>query len=422
MRPAKLSANATISLRAAARDAYLYALPLVEIANVRDRLLGAGVPAGRFYFQHGLATPRDRVVTTPNADTIYASIFIDLRGGPARLILPDLGDRYASLSLMSMFSDNFAILGSRTTGQAGGSFVLVGPDAVAPAGAIRSPTPWVWGLARVVVNGPADAQAALDLLRRFDCEAAPMAGAPARGADRTGSWQTWFAAAAGLMRENPAGALDTRMLQRMAPLGLGGPTFDPAGFTSAQGEEIVAGIGDARQMARAAGFGGRQVGQWIYPAANTGNFFQDYLNRARIAVSGLAALPPSEATYLAAVPPEGRSFDGPGPWRLHFRADELPPVDAFWSLTMYEAEPNGAYFLAENQIDRYTIGDRTPGLRFDQDGSLEIWIARADPGGERTSNWLPAPADGPFMVILRAYLPRQEIVSQTYVPPAVEGL
>jgi hypothetical protein len=97
-------------------------------------------------------------------------------------------------------------------------------------------------------------------------------------------------------------------------------------------------------------------------------------------------------------------------------------VDAFWSLTMYEAEPNGAYFLAENQIDRYTIGDRTPGLRFDQDGSLEIWIARADPGGERRSNWLPAPADGPFMVILRAYLPRQEIVSQTYVPPAVEGL
>src|SRR5262249_14810946 len=131
------------SLRAAARDAFLYALPLTEIAIVRASMLGAGIPAGHFHALKGLATPRDRFGTTPNVDTIYATAFIDLSQGPATLTLPPLGDRYGSVALMSMFSDNFAVLGSRTTGQEGGTFILVGPDAPAPAGAIRSPTPWV---------------------------------------------------------------------------------------------------------------------------------------------------------------------------------------------------------------------------------------------------------------------------------------
>jgi len=173
-------------------------------------------------------------------------------------------------------------------------------------------------------------------------------------------------------------------------------------------------------MARGAGFAGRRVGAWLYPAPNTGNFFQDYLTRARIAVAGLAALPPREATYLAAMPPEGRVFSGPGPWRLPFAAGDLPQVDAFWSLTMYEAQEDGAFFLTDNPIGRHTLGDRTPGVVRDAEGGMEVWISRADPGDARRPNWLPAPADKPFMVILRAYLPRADIVAQTYVPPAIE--
>jgi hypothetical protein len=122
------------------------------------------------------------------------------------------------------------------------------------------------------------------------------------------------------------------------------------------------------------------------------------------------------------VPPTGRAFDGEGPWRLSFAAGELPPVDVFWSLTMYEALADGAFFLTENPIDRYSIGDRTPGLVFNDDGSLDIWIARTDPGEGRTANWLPAPASGPFMVILRAYLPQKAIVAQTYTPPTIEAM
>jgi hypothetical protein len=407
-----------ITLRSAARDAFLYALPLTEIANVRGAMLGAGIPAGRFFALKGLATPRDRFVTTPNVDTIYANAFIDLSQGPATLTLPALGERYGSIALMSLFSDNFAVLGSRTTGQQGGTFTLVGPDDPAPAGAIRAPTPWVWALARVVVNGPDDVPAALAMLHAIGCDAAPSRG-HAPGAGRNGPWDAWLTAANALMIENPAPATDRRMLDRMAPLGLGNPAFDPGRFTAAQAAEIVAGIADATALAKGAGFGGRVVGDWIYPAANTGNFFQDYLGRARIAVSGLAALPPAEATYLVAVPPIGRAFDGAGPWRLHFPAGALPPVGAFWSLTMYEAQADGAMFLTENPIDRYTLGDRTPGLVYGDDGALDVWIARSDPGGDRTANWLPAPADGPFMVILRAYLPETPIVAQTYVPPSI---
>ena len=408
-------------LREAARHAFLYALPMTEIAAVRGNLLGAGIPAGRFFPQRGLATPKDRFVTTPNADTIYANAFIDLSQGPATLTLPPLGDRYASLALMDMYSDHAAVLGSRTTGQEGGTFTLAGPDGAAPAGAIRAATNWVWALARVVVNGPDDESAALALLRDFRCDAAPMAAMPAPGADRTGPWDAWLRAANALMLENPAPATDRLVLAKMAPLGLGDPAFDPARFTPEEAAAIETGIAEARTLTRTAGFGGRRAGGWIYPAANIGYFFQDYLTRARIAVGGLAALPVAEATYLGALSPGGGLFDGEGPWRLRFEAGQLPPVDAFWSLTMYEAEGNGAFFLTPNPIDRHTIGDRTPGLVHGEDGSLEVYIARTDPGGNRSANWLPAPAQGPFTVVMRAYLPRPEIVAQSYTPPSVEG-
>lgn len=415
-----MTAETLTALRDAARDAFLYALPMTEIAAVRGRMLGAGIPANCFFPQRGLITPKERFVTTPNVDTIYANAFIDLSQGPALITLPPLGDRYASLALMDMYSDHVAVLGTRTVGQAGGTFTLVGPTDGAPAGAIRSTTLWVWALARVVVNGPEDEAAALALLREFHCEAAPMAAMPAPGASRGGPWDAWLKAANALMLENPAPATDRRMLENMAPLGLGRADFDPGRFAADEAAAIEAGIAEARKLSRAAGFGGRRAGNWIYPAANTGNFFQDYLTRARIAVGGLAALPVAEATYLGALSPEDGLFDGEGPWRLRFAADALPPVDAFWSVTMYEAQADGAFFLTPNAIDRYTIGDRTPGLTYDADGALDIWISRTDPGGERSANWLPAPAEGPFTIILRAYLPQPAIVSQTYVPPAVE--
>jgi len=243
-------------LRVAAREAFLYALPLTEVANVRARLLGAGLPAGRLFPQRALATPEARNVTTPNNDTIYATTFIDLSRGPAKLRLPPLGDRYASLAIMDMFSDNIAVLGTRTTGSEGGVFTLVGPSQEALPSAIRSPTPWVWVLARVVVNGPDDLAAAAAVLSGFGVEPAAGSSAWAPGANRNGPWAAWFKAANALMLENPAPATDAAILRRMAPLGLATTGFDPGRFSATEVLEIAAGVDDARQTIRVEGFGG----------------------------------------------------------------------------------------------------------------------------------------------------------------------
>ena len=409
-------------LSVAAREAFIYTLPMVEVARVRARIMGAGLPAGQFFPQRSLATPDARTVTTPNNDTVYATAFIDLTAGPATLTVPPLGGRYASFAIIDMVSDNVAVLGTRTTGSEGGVFTLVGPDAAASPGAIRSPTPWVWALARVLVNGPDDLPAARAVLAGFKVAAAP-AGRPAPGADRNGPWQDYFKAANALLLENPPPATDTGMLRRMAPLGLGSLSFDPSKVSPEQAAAIAAGVEEARRLLRSPGFGGKQIGGWVFQANDTGAFFQDYLGRARIAVGGLAALPPAEAMYLTAVPPGGgRQFDGDHLWRLHFAKGMTPPVDAFWSLTMYEDAPEGGHYLTRNPINRYAIGDRTPGLSVGGDGSLDIWISRTDPGGARSANWLPAPAKGPFTLILRAYLPQPALLSGSYAPPSVEEL
>jgi hypothetical protein len=161
------------------------------------------------------------------------------------------------------------------------------------------------------------------------------------------------------------------------------------------------------------------VNGWSYPRPNLGDYGQDYLYRAIVALQGLGALPVAEATYLKAAGDDGAGlFRGDGLYRL-----SIPPklpLDAFWSLSMYEATADGQFFFTENPIGRYTIGDRTAGLKRNADGSLDIWIGRTDPGGERSANWLPAPRSGPFSLFLRAYLPRPELLDGRFRLPAVE--
>jgi hypothetical protein len=161
------------------------------------------------------------------------------------------------------------------------------------------------------------------------------------------------------------------------------------------------------------------VNGWRYPRADLGDFGQNYLFRAHVAVGGLGALPRHEAMYMRAIAPGGRPGFGDGAWRLNFPPGQLPPVDAFWSLTMYEATAQGQFFLTENPLHRYAIGDRIKGLRRNADGSLDIWIARQDPGGGRTENWLPAPATGPYIMSLRAYRPKPALLTGAYLLPPI---
>lgn len=408
-------------LRAAAREAWLYVLPLIEIAALRNVSQAAGTPLNSFGMMRRLADHRARAITTPNNDTFYATCQIDLSNGPVTLTIPPSGDRYLSLQLMDAWSNSFAVLGTRTTGNDGGVYTLVGPtDAAEGRNIVRSPTRHVWALARILVEGPHDLEAAAVVQGGFSAQGPQAAPAPDH-AGRRGSWADYFTSADRLMTLNPPPMTDGALLKRIAPLGLGEGTFDPSRFSAAEQAEIEAGVEDARKAARGGGglSGSNFIEGWAYPASKLGDFGQDYHFRAVVALGGLAALPLAEATYLrAGAPGGGGAFDGGKPWRLHIPADRAIPVDAFWSLSMYEITPERQFFFTDNPLNRYAIGDRTAGLHWNDDGSLDLWIGHESPGLERESNWLPAPA-GPFALFMRAYLPRPELLDGRYRLPAV---
>jgi len=411
-------------LRAAAREAFLYTLPLIEIAAVRARGLEVGSPMNAFASMRKLADHRSRAVTTPNNDTLYATAQLDLSEGPLTLTVPAGDERYVSLQLMDAWSNSFAVLGTRTTGPDGGTFTLVGPgdEAGIGPGVIRSPTRHVWALARILVTGPEDLEAARLVQAGFTAQgpAAPPMAAHARRSD---PWPDYFASADRLMNQNPPPASDLALLRRIAPLGLGEGQFDPAAFTTEEGEAIAAGLEEGRRAARSGGglSGEGFIEGWAYPRAKLGDFGQDYMLRAAVALGGLAALPLVEATYLRAGHQGQGLFDGTRNWRLHIPADRPIPVDSFWSLSLYEATPDRQFFFTENPLSRYAIGDRTPGLVWNPDGSLDLWIGHAEPDAARLSNWLPAPA-GPFALFMRAYLPQPQLLDGGYRLPPVEEI
>ncbi len=408
-------------LRTAAREAWLYTLPLIEIANLRSVAQANGTPLNSFGMMRRLADHRARAVTTPNNDTLYATCQIDLSNGPVTLTIPPSGERYVSLQLMDAWSNSFAVLGTRTTGNGGGAYTLVGPtEAAEGRNVVRAPTRHVWALARILVDGPHDLDAAGAVQGGFSAQGPEAPPAPDYARRRDG-WAEYFASADRLMALNPPPVTDGALLATIAPLGLGDGRFDPSRFSPEEQDEIAAGVEDARKAARGGGglSGSNFIEGWAYPAAKLGDFGQDYRFRAVVALGGLAALPLVEATYLrAGAPGGGGAFDGTRNWRLHIPADRKVPARSFWSLSMYEITPEGQFYFTDNPLGRYAIGDRTPGLRWNDDGSLDLWIGHERPPLERESNWLPAPA-GPFALFMRAYLPEPQLLDGRYRLPAV---
>lgn len=408
-------------LRTAARDAFIYTLPLIELATTRQRGQAVGHKMGVFAHVRHLANHKHRAVTTPNTDTLYSTAQIDLSAGPVTITLPPAGDRYLSLALMDAYTNNFAILGTRTTGPDGGTFRLVGPrDAVEGWNVVRAPTDHVWALARILVESPEDLDAAREVQAGISLQG-PPSEAPGPYAERSADWRAYFGSAAALMAANPPPVTDLGFLRTLAPLGLL-DGFDPGRFSEAEAAEIEAGFADGRKAVRGGGglAGTEFIQGWSYPSSRLGDFEQDYLLRGAVALGGLAALPPAEAMYLQAEGPLPRKlFDGTRGWRLHFPAEAPLPVNSFWSLSLYEATDDGQFFFWDNPLNRYAIGDRTPGLKTNPDGSLDIWIGHDSPGPEREGNWLPAPA-APFALFMRAYLPKPELLQGYYRMPPLE--
>ncbi len=425
-------------LRTLSHEAYVYLYPLLMMDLTRRQMTNTAAdvrpsfgPPNQFHHIRQFPAADFRAVVRPNFDTLYSSAWIDLTAGPVRISVPDSGDRYYMLPMLDMWTDVFATPGKRTSGTGPQEYLLVGPDhrGDVPDGVavITAPTPHVWIIGRTQTNGPADYPAVRDFQDglRITPLAAPApyvidpdadtVTEPLRQLDALDA-VGFFTAAARVLAVNPPHPTDTSQLLRLARLGIvPGRPFDVGRFDADQLAQIQDGATAARKALQD-GIGrlSAPVDGWVLLTDTMGVYGNEYFRRAVITLVGLGANPAQDAIYpLLLTDADGQPMVGDRDYVLHFEADELPPVQAFWSVTMYDAEG----FQSANELDRFALGDRDP-LSYNADGSLDIYLRRENPGAERESNWLPAP-DGPIGVTMRLYAPDPAALDGTWKPPAV---
>jgi hypothetical protein len=445
--------NAGLAETISARDAeladtvavegYIYLYPLVlmdltrrQITNVQKVSLSPlRAPADMFLNIPAFPPAEFRAVVRPNFDTLYSSAFLDLREEPRIVSVPAAEDNYYLLPMYDMWGEVFTSPGSRTTGGEAGDFAIVGPgwSGELPAGVRRydAPTSWVWIIGRTQAS-----VATYDKVRAFQAglkitslsvwggEPAPVTGAVDPSVDDETEplrqvfamdAETFFGYASELLCEHPPHPQDYPMLDRLARIGFKvGERFDLSQTTDVVRAALTKAVPVAqKQMTEKQTRLGRSVNGWRVTTENIGNYGTDYLTRACVELIGLGANLPDDAIYpLVYTDADGKPFTGENRYAWHLEVDELPPVNAFWSLTLYDAEG----FQVANDLNRFAIGDRD-GLAVNEDGSLDILIQHDEPE-QGASNWLPTPT-GEFNLCARLYYPKPEVLDGTWTPPAV---
>ena len=424
-------------------EAYAYFYPLITMDVTRRQATGveAGKMPGRGpmnAFNHLRAFPGAsfKEVVRPNFDTLYSSAWLDLTAGPVVVSVPDTGGRYYLLPMLDMWSDVFAVPGKRTTGTGAHRYAVVPPGwrGELPAGTERidAPTPYVWVIGRTQTNGPGDYEAVHKIQDGFTIT--PSAGSKPGSAVTEAipavdlkkppleqvngmSAAAYFRYAAELMKIHRPHITDQPIVARMRRIGLKvGESLDVERLDPAVRRALEAAPADGLAHAKAKlPTLARVVDGWQMNTDTMGVYGTYYLKRAIVAMVGLGANLPEDAIYpLCIVDAGGQPLNGDRRYVLHFSKEQLPPVDAFWSLTMYDADG----FQAANRLDRFAIGDRDK-LTFNADGSLDLYIQHEDPGADKAANWLPAPR-GPLGLTMRLYAPRAEALDGRWNPPAVK--
>ena len=425
-------------LRTLSYEAYVYLYPLVTMditrlqgLNVEANAKPGYGPANEFHHIRAFPSADLRVVVRVNFDTLYSVAWLDLTAGPVKVQVPDTDERFYMLPMLDMWTDVFANPGKRTTGTDAAEWIVVGPhysgDLPADIEVITAPTPYVWIIGRTQTNGPDDYHAVNAVQDGFTVT--PLVSTPQHPVDPDCDTTTepltivneftaidFFTRAAQALKVNPPHSTDFSVLARIAQIGIvPGEDFDRTRFTDAEVHEIEAGATAALADLRAAlATLGRQVNGWTTFTETMGVYGNYYFKRAAITLIGLGANPPEDAVYpFLATDADGDILVGDLPYVIHFDADALPPVYAFWSVTMYDAEG----FQVANELDRFAIGDRDP-LTYNSDGSLDLYLQHANPGSEREANWLPAPL-GPLGVTMRLYAPQPQALDGRWNPPPV---
>jgi hypothetical protein len=435
-------------------DAYLYLYPLVTMDQTRKQLTnmepgsGIGGPSNTFANVGTYPTADMKTVVRPNFDTLYSSAWLDLTREPMIVSVPDTNGRYYLLPMLDMWTDVFTSPGWRTTGTKAGNFVVVPPgwrpdlrERLAEefrlpqdVQLIDAPTPHVWIIGRTQTNGPQDYDAVhkvqggfkiTPLTRWGRAQQPPTAVKIDPSIDMTTppkiqvdamSAAKFFSTAAEIMKQQPPHITDRPTMAALKRIG-----FEPGkSFDLEKADPTV------KKALESAPEAGRKLMAWKLPtlarvangwSMNTttmGVYGNDYLRRAIIAQQGLGANLPQDAVYPVNFADDtGKPLDGGNKYTLHFDEGASPPVNAFWSVTLYD--PDG--YQVANPLHRFALSSWMP-LKYNPDGSLDLYVQNENPGGDQEANWLPAPK-GAFNLLMRLYAPKDEALTGKWNPPPV---
>jgi hypothetical protein len=435
-------------------EAYIYGYPLVTMEMTRrimtnvEKPEGTRAPMGHFVRMRAYPTAEFRDVTAPNADTLYTTAWIDVGKEPYVLSLPDAKDRYYLFPMLDGWTNVFQVPGKRTTGTAAQKYAITGPGwkGTLPEGVkeYKSPTSIVWLLGRIYCTGTPEDYATVHKLQD-DISLVPLSSygkpytPPPGKVDPAQDMKTavreqvnalsvdaYFTLLAKLLKDNPPAAADQPMIAKLAELGIvAGQPFDRSklGPVAKDAVSTVPDIANKKIMLylkEGIVTGDMKLENgWAY-TAKAGVYGTSYLLRALVTAIGLGANRPQDAIYPTSEGPNVlESYTGAKKYVMHFPKGELPPVQGFWSLTMYDKD----YFFVKNPINRQSVSARQ-NLKANADGSVDLYIQNESPGPDKESNWLPAPKDK-FILMMRLYWPSEKapsLIDGSWKVPAVKAV
>ena len=431
--------------RAIAVDAYIYFYPLItmDITRKQSTNIEAGKEFGKgpmnMFINVPAYPPADfKGVVRSNFDTLYSVAWLDLTQEPMIVSAPDTDGRYYLLPMLDMWTDVFASPGWRTTGTKAADYLVTPPgwSGKVPDGLtqIPAPTPYVWIIGRTKTDGPADYAAVNKIQAGYKVAALSLWGKPSKAApvkiDSTVDMKTppmvqvntmaagqYFAYAAELLKLHPAHITDQPILAQMRRIGIEpGSSFDLSKLDAAVQKGLQAAPAEAQQLMKwKVPTVARVANYWSMNTDTMGVYGNYYLKRAIVTQLGLGANLPEDAIYpLNLADAAGKPLNGANRYTIHFDKGATPPVDAFWSITLYDADG----FQVDNVLHRFAVSSWMP-FAFNSDGSLDLYFQNDSPGKDKENNWLPAPK-GAFNLTMRLYSPQSAALTGKWNPAAVK--
>lgn len=433
--------------RAIAVDAYIYFYPLLstDITRRQSTNIGPGLevgkgPANTFVNVREYPPADLKVVVRVNFDTLYSVAWLDLTKQAQIVSAPDTNGRFYLLPMLDMWTDVFASPGWRTTGTKAAHFLVTPPGwkGSIPNGMthLPAPTPYVWIIGRTKTDGPKDYEAVhkiqdgytITALSDWGRQATPVAvkidpsvdmKTPPKVQVDTMAAADYFAYAAELLKLHPPHSTDQPIIAEISRIGITpGQSFDIKALDPAVRTALEEAPARGQQLMKwKLPTLARVVNGWSMNTDTMGVYGNYYLKRAIVAQQGLGANLPEDAIYpLNLADDTGKPLDGNNSYILHFDKQAMPPVNAFWSITLYDKEG----FQVANPLNRFALSSWMP-FRYNADGSLDLYVQNDSPGQDKEANWLPAPK-GPFNLTMRLYGPRSEALTGRWNPPVVRRM